>query len=111
MSTCLISTGAQCCCVGFQEDRMTHAAPPFDRELVPMLATRPTGPTIDVEQMIRRRSAPQVPATEELLAARDVVCEDRIVPGLERDMAITVSIFKKQTHVPGGPGVYQIHGG
>ena len=55
--------------------------------------------------------APEPPAVDDLLAARDVLREDRTVPGPEGDPDITVSIFKRRTHVPGGPAIYSIHGG
>ncbi len=87
--------------------------PPFDPELDQLL-TESRGqitPTADVEQMVRSRARPQSPAVEELLAARDLVHEDRTVPGLGEDPEITVSVFRKRAHARGGPGIYFIHGG
>jgi acetyl esterase/lipase len=66
---------------------------------------------MDLERMIRNRSVPQVPPVEELLAARDVVREDRSVPGIDGSPDIILSIFRKRTQASGGPGIYYIHGG
>lgn len=86
-----------------------YPAPPFDAELVPSLAG--INPTASLHELIEARGMPQGPAVEDLLAARDLVREDRTIPGLEGDPDLAVSIFKKRTHVPGGPGFYNIHGG
>lgn len=91
----------------------TYPAPPFDPELAPVLAeiTNVIGSTITLDDLLAMRGQSQVALIEELVAAGDVVREDHIVPGLEGDPDIAVSIFKKRTHVPGGPGIYHIHGG
>ncbi len=86
-----------------------YPAPPFDAELAPALAEM--NATASLDDLIAARAMPQVPAIEDLLVARNLVREDRTIPGLEGDPDITVSIFKKRTHVPGGPGFYNIHGG
>ena len=89
------------------------AAPPFDPELAPVLAEvlSQMSSTISLDDLVRMRTPPPLSAIEELLADRDVVYEDRTVPGLDGDPDITVSIFRKRTHVAGGPGIYNIHGG
>lgn len=90
-----------------------YPAPPFDVELAPVLAeiNSIVPSTISLDYLIAARAMSQVPPIDDLLAARDFVREDRTVPGLESDPDITVSILKKRTHVPGGPGIYYIHGG
>jgi acetyl esterase/lipase len=90
-----------------------YPAPPFDAELAPVLAeiTSTVPSTLSLDDLLAMRAPPQVSAIDELLAARDMVREDHTVPGLEDDPDITVSIVKKRTHVPGGPGIYCIHGG
>lgn len=90
-----------------------YPAPPFDAELAPVLAeiTSVIPSTVLLDDLLALRAPPQVSAIEDLLVARDMVREDRTVPGLEGDPDITVSIFRKRTHFPGGPGIYSIHGG
>jgi len=90
-----------------------NPAPPFDAELAPVLAeiTSVIPSTISLDDLIAMRAMPQMPSINDLLAARDFVREDRTVPGLTGDPDIMVSILKKRTHVPGGPGIYYIHGG
>jgi acetyl esterase/lipase len=89
----------------------TYRAPPFDDELMPMLAARQSPPTMHLELMVANRSAPQVPPIEQLLAARNLMREDRNIPGLDGDPDITVTIFKKPAHLSVGPGIYYTHGG
>ncbi len=90
-----------------------YPAPPFDVELAPVLAeiNSIVPSTISLDYLVAARAMSQVPPIDDLLAARDFVREDRTVPGLEGDPDITVSILKERTHVPGGPGIYYIHGG
>src|ERR1700687_2136267 len=89
----------------------TYPAPPFDAELAELLASSRVPPTMDIERMVRNRSVSQVPPVEDLLAARDLVREDRTAPGLEGSPDIILSIFRKRTHTSSGPGIYYIHGG
>jgi acetyl esterase/lipase len=91
----------------------THPAPPFDAELAPALSeiTSVVPSTVSLDDLLAMRAPPRVSAFDDLLEARDMVREDRTVPGLEGDPDTIVSIVKKQTHVPGGPGIYCIHGG
>ncbi len=88
-------------------------APPFDPELARLLDAGPIRipPAMGVEQMIAGRGRPQSPSVEEQLAARDLVREDRTIPGADDAPDITVSVFAKRSHAPGGPGIYFIHGG
>lgn len=90
----------------------TFLAPPIDVELAPVLAdiNSTISATLSLNDLLAMR-APKVPDMEDLLATRDLVREDRMVPGPEGDPDITVSIFKRRTHVPGGPAIYHIHGG
>jgi acetyl esterase/lipase len=67
--------------------------------------------TVDLELLIRNRSTPVAPRIERLLAQHDLVIEDHRVPGLSGAQDITVSVFKRRDHQPGGPGLYFIHGG
>jgi acetyl esterase/lipase len=91
----------------------TSPAPPFDAELAPVLAqiNSVIPSTITLDYLIAARAMPQLPPIDDLLAARDMVREDRTAPGLAGDPDITVSIFMKRTHLPGGPGIYYVHGG
>lgn len=87
-------------------------APPFDAELAPVLAefNNMIPATLSLDDLLAMRAS-ELPVIDDLLAARDVVREDRTVAGLPGDPDITLSIFKRRTHVPGGPGIYHIHGG
>ncbi|HLJ69208.1 MAG TPA: alpha/beta hydrolase fold domain-containing protein [Chloroflexota bacterium] len=91
----------------------TYPAPPFDAELAPMLAelTSQIPSTLSLDDLLAMRAPPPEAAIDEMLAARDIVRTDHIVPGLDGDPGITVSVFMKRTHVPGGPGIYTVHGG
>ena len=93
--------------------KQDYPAPPFDAELAPVLAevTSALPSTISLDDLLAMRAPPPLAAIDELLAAHDMVYEDRTVPGREGDPDITVSIFRKRTHVAGGPGIYNIHGG
>ncbi|MVZ99088.1 alpha/beta hydrolase fold domain-containing protein [Actinomadura sp. LD22] len=86
-------------------------APPFDRELMPLLASGQLTSTVDVAQMVAARPPADTSAVDELLAARGLVREDRRAPGLGSDPDVTVSVIRKRSHVPGGPGIYFAHGG
>jgi acetyl esterase/lipase len=90
----------------------TYPAPPFDAELAPTLtefcSIIPS--TLSLDDLLGMR-APELPSIDGLLAARDIGREDRVAPGLEGEPDIVVSVFTKRTHVPGGPGIYYLHGG
>jgi acetyl esterase/lipase len=45
------------------------------------------------------------------VAKHDLVLEDHLIPGLEGDPDLHVSVLKKRNHVAGRPGIYHIHGG
>jgi acetyl esterase/lipase len=89
----------------------SYPAPSFDRELGDLLTSRGVPPTMVLEQMIQNRSIPAVPGIDEVIADRKILREDRTIASLDGDFDITLSIFKKSTHTPGGPGVYYVHGG
>ncbi|MBL7498034.1 alpha/beta hydrolase [Frankia sp. CNm7] len=86
-------------------------APPFDRELQPVLATGRLLSTVDVDTMIRSRISLPLTEVDAALAARGLVREDHLVPGLDEDPEVTVSVIRKQSGAPGGPGFYFAHGG
>lgn len=88
-----------------------YPAPPLDPELARLLTAAQVPPTMDLALMIQNRSVQQGPPIEETLAARDVVRADRSIPGLDGEPEIRVSVFRKRSHTPGGPGIYYIHGG
>ena len=89
-----------------------YATPPFDPELEDLLVTTsPIPPTMDIEQMVKGRIATPVAVVDAMLAARDLVREDRTVPGADGAPDLTVAVIRKRTHVPGGPGIYFVHGG
>lgn len=93
--------------------KKVNPAPPFDAELAPVLAeiTKLIPSTLSLDDLLAMRTPPQDSAINDLLAARDMVREDRTIPGLEGDPDITVSTFRQRKHVVSGPGVYFIHGG
>lgn len=91
-----------------------HPAPPFDPELGAVLAL--IGPqlpsTLTREMIAPMRSASITPPIEEILAARPgIIHEDRVIPGPAGAPDITVTIFARADHKPGGPGIYHTHGG
>lgn len=88
-----------------------YPAPPFDRELMPLLASGQLPSTVDIERMVRTRTVAQLSAVDDLLASRGLVREDRRVPGLGSDPEVTVSIIGKRSGSRGGLGIYFAHGG
>jgi len=90
-----------------------HPAPPFDPELSAALAAvgEMLPSTLKPEMISAMREASITPPIEELLAGRDIVHEERGIPGPEGAPDLTVSIFRRGDHVAGGPGVYHVHGG
>jgi acetyl esterase/lipase len=91
----------------------SYPAPPFDAELEPILAQmgETIPPSMDLQRLLQVRSTPRATKAEEMVAGGDLLRDERTVPGLGGDPAIGLSIFKKPSHLPGGPGVYYIHGG
>ena len=88
-----------------------YPAPPFDRELMPPLASGQLPATVDIARMVRMRTVTQLSAVDDLLASRGLARQDRRVPGLGSDPDIAVSIVRKRSGAGGGPGIYFAHGG
>lgn len=91
-----------------------HPAPPFDPELAPVLtALAELLPSSIGPEMIEPMRVAELPgpSIDEVVAARGLVHTERTVPGPEGAPDLTLSIFSRADHVPGGPGVYHIHGG
>jgi acetyl esterase/lipase len=86
-------------------------APPFDRELAALMVAAQTKPSTDLEQLIRNRSAPQMPTMEQYIAQYDLVVEDHSAPGVDGDPDVQMAVLRKRHHAPGGPGIYHVHGG
>lgn len=86
-------------------------APPFDRELNPLLVSGQLPSTVDASRMVALRTPTPLAGVDEALAARDLVRADRLVPGLDGDPDVTVAVIRKRAGAPGGPGVYFAHGG
>jgi acetyl esterase/lipase len=91
----------------------SYPAPPFDAELEPILAQigETIPPTMDLRRLLQVRSTPRATKAEEMVAARHLLREERSAAGLDGDQEIRLSVFKRPSHVAGGPGVYYIHGG
>lgn len=89
----------------------THRAPPFDPELSMVLAQRPIRPTFDIDSLVRTRGGTPENVVDGLLAAFDVVRDDRSIPGHGADPDVTVSVLRRRIHSPGGPGLLYAHGG
>jgi acetyl esterase/lipase len=92
--------------------QVTYPAPPFDRELL-ALTPGPLMSTVDIAHLVSVRAATPTAAVDEMLTARDLVREDRRIPGLGSDPDVTVAVIRRRTHsaVAGGPGIYFAHGG
>lgn len=88
-----------------------YPAPPFDRELMPVLASGQVPATVDIARMVSMRTVTPASAVDDLLAARGLVRQDRRVPGLGSDPGVTVSVIGKRSGARGGPGIYFAHGG
>ena len=86
-----------------------HPAPPFDGELVPVLASGQVPATVDVARMVSMRTA--TPGVDDLLAARGLVRRDERVPGAGSGPDVTVSVITRRSGASGGPGIYFAHGG
>jgi acetyl esterase/lipase len=95
-----------------EEDRQIPR-PPYDVELGAMLAlmNEQLPPTLTADMIPLMRAASITTPIDELLGGRDIVHEERSVPGPAGEPDITVSIFRKRDHVAGSPGIYHTHGG
>ena len=86
---------------------------PYDVEqaaaLLALSEMLPPSITPDMIQMMR--GAPIVETIEAVLASRDVIREDRTVPGPQGEPDITLSIFRRADHRTGSAAVYHTHGG
>lgn len=89
------------------------ARPPYDPELAAVLdvLAEQLPPTLTPEMIIPMRDASITPPIEELLAGRNVIHEERSIPGPAGAPDLIVSIFRRLDHVAGGPGIYNTHGG
>lgn len=92
---------------------LSHPAPPFDPELAAALAAAgdliPS--TITPEMIPIFRANPMSVPIEDLLVDRSVVFTETLVPGFNGDPEVLVTIFSRSDHIPGGPGIFYIHGG
>lgn len=91
-----------------------HPAPPFDTELGAVLAVvgemLPPTLTPDLIGPLRQGGL-GAPPLSELIGDRPIRHEERTVPGPAGAPDITLSIFSRDGHVAGGPGIYHTHGG
>ncbi|HEY4269435.1 MAG TPA: alpha/beta hydrolase fold domain-containing protein [Galbitalea sp.] len=87
--------------------------PPYDIELGAMLAlmNEQLPPTLTPEMIPAMRAANVTTPIDDLLDGRDIVHEERSVPGPLGEPDITVSIFRRRDHRAGSPGIYHTHGG
>ena len=92
----------------------THPAPPFDVELAAVLAAvgEMLPPTLTPEMIgpMRQGTLLATPI-DELIGDRPIRHEERSIPGPEGAPDMTVSIFSRTDHAPGGPGIFHTHGG
>ena len=96
------------------KDQTHRPAPPFDVELAALLAAvgELLPPTLTPDMIDQLRSAQVTPPIEEvLLSFPGMLHEECTVPGPAGAPDLTVSIFRRQDHRPGGPGIYHTHGG
>ncbi|MGJ7908367.1 alpha/beta hydrolase [Actinopolyspora sp. H202] len=89
-----------------------HPAPPFDPELREVLAGFGESlPSTLTPEMIPALRANSTISVEELLTGRSIEHTSRTVPGPEGAPDLTLSVFARPDHTPGGPGFYHTHGG
>lgn len=91
-----------------------YPAPPFDVELAAVLTVLAdqVPPSLPREALAFMRAIEYpTPSVEQLLDGRAIRHEERVVPGPAGEPDITLSIFARIDHTPGGPGIYNIHGG
>jgi acetyl esterase/lipase len=92
----------------------THPCPPFDVELGAVLAAlgEMLPPTLTPEMIAPMRQGGLLATPiDELIGDRPIRHEERTVPGPEGAPDITLSIFTRTDHAPGGPGIFHTHGG
>jgi acetyl esterase/lipase len=85
-----------------------HPAPPFDRDLAPVLAAVPGAPA-DVADLVSRRSPTATAALDARLDDLGLVREDRVVPGAGGH-EITLCVVRSVRGRP-GPGFVFAHSG
>lgn len=92
----------------------THPAPPFDVELAAALAVLgemlPTTLTPDLIAPMREGGLAAPPISEQI-GDRPIHHVERVIPGPEGAPDLTISIFSREDHVAGGPGIFHTHGG
>ncbi|MFE0019610.1 alpha/beta hydrolase [Amycolatopsis sp. NPDC059021] len=83
--------------------------PKLDPELAEALRDLPDGPALGAETLPAIRAALREtnPGCAEAVGERDLVWEDRLVPGTD----IAVTVLRPRVLAPGAPGFYNIHGG
>ena len=89
-------------------------APPFDGELSAALPAigETLPPTITPDMIPRLREVRYAGVRiDDLIAGRPIRHEERSVPGPEGAPDIILSIFSREDHVAGGPGIFYTHGG
>ncbi len=94
--------------------KTTHPCPPFDVELGAVLAVvgEMLPPTLTPEMIVPMRQGTLLATPiDELIGDRPIRHEERTVPGPEGAPDITLSIFARTDHAPGGPGIFHTHGG
>lgn len=87
--------------------------PPFDVELQAALALLGNDllSTITPDMLPELRTAQSSPPIEEVLHGRAVVHSELTIPGPTGAPDVIISVYKRDDHVDGGPGVFHIHGG
>jgi acetyl esterase/lipase len=92
--------------------RSDGKAPPFDAELAEVLASLKGMPpsTMTKEMIPALRSRPAIPLAD-IIGERPITHVDRTIPGPAGEPDLTVAVFQREDHKPGGPGIYFIHGG
>ncbi|GAT89728.1 lipase [Paenarthrobacter nicotinovorans] len=87
--------------------------PPFDAELGATLGALGDliAPTLTPDMIEGMRESFVVAPVEDLLSGRPVTHFERTIPGPLGAPDLTVSVFQRTDHAPGGPGIYHIHGG
>ncbi|MEV6912745.1 alpha/beta hydrolase fold domain-containing protein [Amycolatopsis sp. NPDC051071] len=81
----------------------------FDPELAEALKGLPSGPPLGAESLagVRQALEEMNPTCAEAIGDRDLVWEDRAVPGTD----VVVTVVKPRHTKAGAPGFYNIHGG
>ncbi|MFD9959343.1 alpha/beta hydrolase [Amycolatopsis sp. NPDC058986] len=81
----------------------------LDPELAEALRDLPDGPALGADSLpaIRAALRENNPGCAEAVGERDLVWEDRLVPGAD----VAVTVLRPRVLTPGAPGFYNIHGG